>query len=279
MFARKLRKVAKHMQDSCQQQLKEEQEKNKLLLDIINAIPEPIMAKDSDGKFIFANVALAELYNTTPNELIGKDDSYFTGDFDQAKLFKESVQAIIKSKKTEIIFETATDIKTGMTNSYQSIKTPFSNSKGDNSVAIVATNVTDIITLKKQTENNERKLTAILEVSGEGMWDWNTQSNNVNHNEKWKDITGVTGCENSFEEFQSCIFKDDKEQVNKAIQGLLEENIPYNIEYRMLRPIDGKEIWIWDRGVVLEHNEQGQPVWVVGIIQDITDKTINQKKI
>lgn len=249
------------------------------MLDVINAIPEPIMAKDRHGKFIFSNQALANLYNTTTTEIIGKEDSYFTGDFEQAKLFKESVQAIIKGKKTQTIYERATDTKTGITHSFHSIKTPFVDSKGEDNVVIVATNITDIINLKNLAEKNERRLTGILGVSDEGMWDWNTQTNDVFHNPKWETITGVVDGENSFEEYQRCIFKGDKDKVNKAIQGLLEENAPYNIEYRMVRPSDGKQIWIWDRGVVLEHNDQGEPIWVVGIVQDITDKKTNQEKI
>ncbi|PCI55832.1 MAG: hypothetical protein COB45_05815 [Gammaproteobacteria bacterium] len=267
------------MTGNCLQQLKKEQEKNRLLLDIINAIPEPIMAKDQHGKYTFSNKALADLYNTTPDELIGKDDYYFTGDIEQTKLYTESVQAAIKSKTPRTVYENAINIKTGKTHSFHSLKTPFVNSKGEDNVVIVATNITDIMTLKNQAEKNEKRLAGVLEVSNEGMWDWNTQTNDVFHNKRWESITGVVDFENSFEEFQRCIFKDDKARVNKAIQRLLEENIPYSIEYRMVRPSDDKQIWIWDRGVVLEHNEQGEPLWVVGIIQDVTDKMINQKKI
>ncbi|MDX2369636.1 MAG: EAL domain-containing protein [Colwellia sp.] len=267
------------MTDNCQQQLKEEQEKNRFLLDIINAIPEPIMAKDEHGKFIFSNKALADLYNTVPYKMVGKDDSYFTGNIEQTKFFTDSVQAVIKSKKTQIVYENATDTKTGKTHNFHSLKTPFINSKGKDNVVIIATNITDIITLKNQAEKNEKRLAGVLGVSSEGMWDWNTQTNDVFHNKRWETITGVVDLENSFEEFQRCIFEDDKAQVNKALQRLLEENIPYSIEYRMIRPSDDKQIWIWDRGVVLEHNEQGDPLWVVGIIQDITErKKIEEKQ-
>ncbi|MDX2366798.1 MAG: diguanylate cyclase, partial [Colwellia sp.] len=253
-------------------QLREEKEKNKFLLDIINAIPEPIMAKDRHGKFIFSNKAIADLYNTVPDKMIGKDDSYFTGNIEQTKLFTESVQAIIKNKSAEIVYENAIDIKTGVTHNFRSLKTHFNNSKGEDNVVIIATNITDIITLKNQAEKNEKRLTGVLNVSSEGMWDWNTQTNEVLHNKRWETITGVVDCENSFEEYQRCIFEDDKTHVNKALQRLLEENIPYSIEYRMVRPSDNKQIWIWDRGVVLEHDEQGEPLWVVGIIQDITER-------
>ncbi|MGB7391111.1 putative bifunctional diguanylate cyclase/phosphodiesterase, partial [Marinomonas sp.] len=53
---------------------------------------------------------------------------------------------------------------------------------------------------------------------------------------------------------------------------------PYNIEFRMKRP-DGKVIWVWDRGRVAEVDENGDPIWLVGIILDITTEKLNQQKI
>ena len=231
----------------------------------INAIPEPIMAKDRHGKFIFANKALADFYNTEPHKLIGKDDSYFTGNIEQTKCCTESIQAVIQSQKQQVVYGDATDLKTGETHHYQSLKIPFVNNKGEDNVVIVATDITDIIFLKNKAEKNDKRLTGILGISSEGMWDWNTQTNDVHHNQMFEIITGLVDRKNLFEEYQRCIFEEDKTHVNKAIQRLLEENIPYNIEYRIVRPSDNKQIWIWDRGVVLECNEQGEPLWVVGI--------------
>jgi diguanylate cyclase (GGDEF)-like protein/PAS domain S-box-containing protein len=267
------------MIDNLQRQLKEEQEKSKFLLEIINAIPEPIMVKDRHGKYIFSNKALADYYNTEPHQMIGKDDSYFTGNIEQTKLFTKSVQAIINIKKSQVVYEDATDLRTGKTHSFHSLRAPFINHKGEDNVVIIATNITEVITLKNQTEKNEKMLASVLDISSEGMWEWNTQTNDVFHNKAWEIITGVVDCENSFEEFQRCIFEKDTAQVNEALRKLLEENIPYSIEYRMVRPSDGKQIWIWDRGVVLEHNEQGEPLWVVGIIQDITERNNAEEKL
>jgi len=267
------------MEDDIKRKLKEALDKNKFLLGIIDAIPEPIFVKNWHGKFVFSNKYMADFYKSTPEFLVGKDDAYFTHNIEQTKRFTESVQAIIKSKTTQTVYEEATDSNTGITHNFHSIKTPFINSNGEDNVVVIAANITDVIALKNNAEKNEKRLTGVLEVSSEGMWDWNTQTNDVFHNKMWETITGVIDCENSFEEFQNCIFEDDKPKVNEALQRLLEENIPYNIEYRMVRPSDGKQIWIWDRGVVLEHSAQGEPLWVVGIVQDITDKIINQKKI
>jgi diguanylate cyclase (GGDEF)-like protein/PAS domain S-box-containing protein len=257
----------------------EQEQKNRLLLDIINAIPEPVCAKDCDGNFIFANKTLADFYNTTSQKMIGKDDSYFTGNKEQTNQFSESIKTVINNKKTQVFYEDGTNIKTGKTHKFHSLKTPFINRKGEENVAIIATNITEIIALKNQAEKNEKRLAAVLDISSEGMWEWNTQTNDVFHNKRWEIITGVIDVENSFEEFQRCIFEDDKAKVNKALERLLEENIPYSIEYRMVRPNDDKQIWILDRGVVLEHTEQGKPLLVVGIIQDITERKNAKEKL
>jgi diguanylate cyclase (GGDEF)-like protein/PAS domain S-box-containing protein len=262
-----------------QQKFENEKKQNKLLLDIINAIPEPIFAKDSYGKFIFANKNLADFYNTTSQKIIGKDDSYFTGNIEQANQFSESVKIVINTKKNQVFYEDATNIKTGKNHNFHSLNTPFIDRKGEENVVVIATDITDIITLKNQAEKNERRLTAVLDISNEGMWEWNIQTNDVFHNKNWEMITGVVDIENSFEEFQRCIFEDDKDQVNRALERLLEENIPYSLEYRMVRPNDNKKIWIWDRGEVLEHNEQGKPLLVVGIIQDITEQRNAEEKL
>jgi diguanylate cyclase (GGDEF)-like protein/PAS domain S-box-containing protein len=265
-----------------QQKFEQEQEKNRLLLSIINTIPDPIFVKDSYGNFIYANKYLAELYNTTPQNMIGKDDFYFSDNKKQTNLFLESVVIDIKSKINQVFFENGTNIKTGKSNKFTTLTNNFINHNGEENTVVIATDITDItdITfLKNKAEKNEKMLTAVLDISNEGLWEWNTQTNDVFHNVKWRIITGVIDLDNSYEEFQRCIFEDDKAKVNKALERLLEEKTPYNIEYRMVHPKNGKQIWILDRGVVLEHNEQGKPLLVVGIIKDITDQKIAQEKL
>ena len=41
---------------------------------VIDTVPNNIFVKDKNGKYLMANDSLAELYNTTPKEMIGKTD-------------------------------------------------------------------------------------------------------------------------------------------------------------------------------------------------------------
>ncbi len=49
-------------------------ESEERLRQVIDLIPHFVFAKDMDGKFLLANTAVAEVYGTTPENLIGKSD-------------------------------------------------------------------------------------------------------------------------------------------------------------------------------------------------------------
>lgn len=144
-------------------------------------------------------------------------------------------------------------------------------------ISIATKDISEIIQLKKQAEQASKRLQYILDVSEEGIWEWNTQTQHVFHNNHWRRITGIEQSEDTFKEFQNCLLDEDRPRINQAITGLLEKNKPYNIEFRMKRP-DGKVIWIWDRGQVVERDEEGKPILLVGIMQDITKAKEDHKR-
>ena len=266
------------MTDSLQKKLDAEIERNRLLLDIVNAIPEPIVAKDWDGNFVFVNNHVALLYGTTVQEMIGKEDSFFTGNKEQGKFFKENVQSIMRKFKPETVYEESTDKVSGEIRYFNSLKIPFKDAHGKLKIAVIARDVTEITKLKNLAEFNEKRLKHVLEVSREGMWDWNTQTNEVFQNKRWEEITGVKHSKKSFEEFQNLLHEDDRDYVASSLKALVEKNTPYDIEFRFKHP-EGRIIWIWDRGQVVEYDENGNPILLVGIMQDITEQKTNQLKI
>ncbi|WP_298448814.1 bifunctional diguanylate cyclase/phosphodiesterase [uncultured Marinobacter sp.] len=266
------------MGDSPKSQLDAEREKNRLLSDIVNAIPEPILAKDWDGNFVFVNDFVARLYGTTPEEMIGKEDSFFTGNKEQGRFFKENVQGVMRRFKPETVYEDSTDNNTGEIRHFQSLKIPFKNSLGELNIAVIARDITEITELKNLAEFNAKRLEHVLAVSREGMWDWNTRTNNVLFNKGWEEITGVYRSAASFSDFMDRVMEEDQQRVADALQALLENNTPYDIEFRFKRP-DGKVIWLWDRGDIVQCDKEGKPELLAGIIQDVTQQKIDQSKI
>jgi PAS domain-containing protein len=52
-------------------------ENEQLLHAVIDEIPDPVVLKDHKGDFLLCNQALARLYNTTPDAMVGKHDDDF----------------------------------------------------------------------------------------------------------------------------------------------------------------------------------------------------------
>jgi diguanylate cyclase (GGDEF)-like protein/PAS domain S-box-containing protein len=249
-----------------------------IVKNLLNAINEVIIIKDYQGNFVYCNDTVGKLYGSDPKEMVGKDDYYFTKNREQADFFRENVQAIMQRFQREDVYESTTDTQTGETRHFQSIKIPFLDMQKQLKILVFAKDITDITLLKEEAIRNKARLEHVLDVSEEGLWEWNIHTNKVMHNNQWEKITGIERTDNSFKEFENCILPEDKQMVSKALQMLIEENLPYSIEFRMKRP-DGNVIWIWDRGRVAEYDIENKPVWLVGIALDITTKKLNQQKI
>ncbi len=70
------------------------------------------------------------------------------------------------------------------------------------------------------------------------------------------------------------IVPDDREKVRDSFALFLEEGIPYEVEYRIVRP-DGALRWIWDRAVAIR-DDKGMTEGVAGLAQDITRRKMDQ---
>ena len=69
--------------------------------------------------------------------------------------------------------------------------------------------------------------------------------------------------------FIDAVHSGDRERVMAAVRQRINSG-ELAVEYRIIRP-DGTVHWIWDRGFPLR-NERGEPIRVIGVAQDITDR-------
>ena len=80
---------------------------------VIDESPDLILLKDGDGRFMLCNAALAHLYGTTPEQLVGKDDAALPGNTGRIGLGHESVRSVTYGDSVQIVEENALDAETG----------------------------------------------------------------------------------------------------------------------------------------------------------------------
>ncbi|MCK4815585.1 PAS domain-containing protein, partial [bacterium] len=133
------------------------------------------------------------------------------------------------------------------------------------------------ITERKQTEKqlqeSEERWQFALDGAQDGVWDWNTQTNNIFFSHRWKSMLGYNDDEigDTLDEWDKLAHPDDKEQAYADIERHFSGKTPYyNNEHRLLCK-DGSYKWILDRGKVISWTEDHKPLRVIGTHQDITD--------
>lgn len=113
-----------------------------------------------------------------------------------------------------------------------------------------------------------------LESAGDGIWDWNVQTNEVFFSQQWKALLGYADdeIENKFESWENLVHPNDIAQCYKDIDKCLKhETLLYENEHR-LRCKDGSYKWILARGKVFEVNADGQALRMMGTHTDLSDR-------
>lgn len=121
-----------------------------------------------------------------------------------------------------------------------------------------------------------------LAIAGtdEGIWDWDISTNQTFRSERWFTILGYEPNELSDrdDEWSIRIHPDDYTRVIAAQKAyLLGQVADYNLEYR-LRCKDGSYRWVRSRAKAI-WNEQGNPVRLVGSLEDISERKQAEEKL
>lgn len=74
----------------------------------------------------------------------------------------------------------------------------------------------------------------------------------------------------TLEAWNGLIRPDFREPMARYVRSLLQDRKPFDQEYPVVRPLDGREIWVHGRGEI-EFDAEGRPLCMRGTIQDINE--------
>ena len=120
-----------------------------------------------------------------------------------------------------------------------------------------------------------------LESSGAGVWDWHIPTGRQTHSAYWDEMLGYAAGElnDGYEGFINRVHPDDLASLLAAGALHMEGSAPvFSADVRMLHK-NGQWTWILTRGMVVERDERGQPVRMIGTHTDINDRKQAEAKL
>ncbi len=122
------------------------QESEAFLRQVIDTSPNCIFVKDWDGTYILVNRAIADLYDTTKEEMLGKTDRELVGldrlSPDEAERFLADDRQVMREGERKVIPEESFTLADGTTRWFQTIKGPLTTSLAPRCMLGVAVDIT-----------------------------------------------------------------------------------------------------------------------------------------
>lgn len=132
--------------------------------------------------------------------------------------------------------------------------------------------ITDRKEHEVQMQSLSLRLSLALESGCIGSWERMLSTDEVIWDQCLVDLYGFEqlGHQATYQDWRAQVYADDLPWVEVAHQALLDSNAPYDVEFRIWRG-DGSLGWIRSSALV-NRDSQGQPLSVIGINYDITDR-------
>ncbi|MBI1324258.1 PAS domain-containing protein [bacterium] len=140
--------------------------------------------------------------------------------------------------------------------------------------------ITDRKRAEDALERSEKRLRYALEAAQESVWEWDAVTGLVSANDLWYRQLGFEPGEvqPSAEVWDLMTHPDDSERVRLERESLLKTSGFHSIEHRIVTK-SGDLRWVKSCGMVLERDEDGLPLKIVGTSLDITERKIAEQAL
>jgi len=242
-------------------------ESEAFLKTLVNAIPAPIFYKDRDGKYLGCNSAFETFSGETKERLIGKS-VFDINPPELAEIYHAQDNELFNSGGVQC-YESQWKNAHGELRNFIFNKAVFTDSKGATTGLIgVLIDITERKRAEKALKESEARLEKAQSVANLGNWEYDIATGKIWGSEQAFRIYGIerTSPYLPLDRVEACI--SDAPRVNQALVDLIQKNKPYDMEYGIRQEISGQTVLLHSIAELVYEN--GMPVKVLGVIQDIT---------
>jgi PAS domain S-box-containing protein len=240
--------------------------------------PLPYQSLDNEARLLEINRAWEETFGYTREEVLGR----FIGDFQvpgqEAKLQNAFIEFLRLDSVAGAEFEFSCKDGTRKLMSVSGRIARDSHGRFLRTHCILS-DITERREIETALQESEEKYRLAMEVTQDGLWDWDVTTGHVYYSPGWGRILGEKNIRNNYSSWEDRIHPEDKSRILKTLHShLAGETAAWHEEHR-LRNIDGVWIWVLGRGQVVMRDRQGNPLRMVGTMKDIDTRKREEKSL
>jgi PAS domain S-box-containing protein len=230
------------------------------LVNILETITDAFISLDLEWCYTYVNQRAGELLNRRPEDLIGK---HIWTEFPEGvgqPFYKMYYQAIATQQPLQI------------EEYYPPWSRWFENRIYPSSEGLSI--FFQDITPRKQAEialrQSQQEYASLAATVPVGIFRTDVQGNNLYHNERWCEITGLTMAESKGEGWVKALHPEDQERIFTTWHQATQSNQPFQSEHRLIR-VNGDVVWVYAQATA-ERDAEGNLIGYVGTITDISNR-------
>jgi PAS domain S-box-containing protein len=160
----------------------------------------------------------------------------------------------------------------GVIDFYVLLSTSLLDVTGEKLILVCMEDFTELKRAEEELRRSEERYVLAQRAANIGSWDWNILTGDLEWSERIEPMFGFANGEfgATYEAFLECVHPDDRLYVVDSVNAAVEKDADYSIEHRIVWP-DGTVRWVSEDGDVFR-DEGGNPVRMLGIVQDITER-------
>ena len=249
--------------------VRKSEEKHRSLVEGISHI---IFTTDTTGLFTYVSPVIRQVLGYAPEDLVGKH-FYILVPPEQRHILGEKLKEAQEGKLGPNDFQMLD--KSGTIHWGRIIAQPLMVGDKTEGITGLIGDITDLKKIERALQESEEKLHLAIWGSGLGLWDWRVQTGEFTINDRWADIVGYTLEALSpiaVKTWTKLVHPDDLQRSNEVLHRHFAGEAPdYECEVRMLHK-DGHWVWVLDRGMVTEWDNDKKPLRMTGTHLDISER-------
>jgi len=232
---------------------------------LFRSAPYPLYLLNNRGVIIEANTAALERYGCEASDMQGQHVATFLADDQQAPRYYLSRQSFLSAQ-----WHRRRDGQLFLAD----ILLSRQQDAGGAQTLVTVRDITEERALLDRLKASEERWRFALEGQGDGLWDWNIESNELTVSDDFRDALGLppgTGRDN-LNAWSERILSSDRLALEQAFAKLLKGTTSLLEHQLRVHWKNGDFRWVALRGKVMEWTLQGRAARIVGSVRDIEEE-------